>query len=80
VDRSQADIATARTNAAALLQVVEERTDQRCVQIRQRKLRGGFVEPLLGIAQQQAEGVPVAGEGMGTGALLLHQPLGEERL
>ena len=39
--------------------------------------RGGFLESLLGKAQQQTESIPVTGDGVRTGISLPDKPLGK---
>ena len=61
-------------------QVVEERADQRCVQIRKVQDGGCLAGVLGGVDQQQADGVPVGRDGVTAGAALLAEPVGEKRL
>ena len=79
VDRREADIAAASTGATLLLEIIEKRADHRRVEIVQRHRRRRFAKPLLGKAQEQAEGVAVARDGVRTGPLLAQEPVGEER-
>ena len=70
VDRREADIAAASTGATLLLEIIEKRADHRRVEIVQGHRRRRFAKPLLGKAQEQAEGVAVARDGVRTGPLL----------
>src|SRR5207249_4922326 len=66
VNRREADIAAAGAGATRLLEIIEKRADHRRVEIVQRQRRRCFPEPLLGTAQQYAERVAVARDGVGT--------------
>src|SRR5438093_361497 len=64
--------------ADAVIEAIEKRTDQGDVKIVQCQRRRCFAKVLLGKAQQQTEGVAVAGDRVGAGPFLAHQPVGEE--
>jgi hypothetical protein len=78
VDGSEPRVARPRAVAALLLQVVEERGDQRCVEVRHIQSRGGLPAPQLSKRQEQTERVAVGGNGMGAGEALPLEALGEE--
>jgi hypothetical protein len=80
VDRRQPGVAGARAVAAVVFEVVEERLDQRRVEILDLELARLLAGALLGEGEQQPEGVAVCGDRVLAGALLVDQPLGEERL
>lgn len=77
-DRRQAQIAAAYPVAALALQVLEKMPDQRGVEVLQTQIRGRLAQLILGIAQQQAEGIAVGGDGMGAGMALVQQPVREK--
>jgi hypothetical protein len=52
VDRGEADIATAGAVVAFLLKMIEERTEEPGVEIRQRQIRRRFAQLSLRILQQ----------------------------
>jgi hypothetical protein len=66
--------------SAVVLEVVEERSDQRCVEVGEVQLAWLLASLLLGEGQEQAEGVAVGGDRAWAGVLLGHQPVGEPGL
>ena len=78
MNRCEADIAAAGAGAPRVLEIIEKRTEQGDVQIVQCQHRRRFAKVLLGKAQQQTEGVTVAGDRVGAGPFLAYQPVGEE--
>jgi hypothetical protein len=80
VDGSQPNIPRARAVFAGAFQVIEEETNEGCIEIFDLKLGGAFVEPFLGELQQQAEAVPISRHGMGARLPLTKQTIGEEGL
>jgi hypothetical protein len=80
VDRREAVVAGAHPVAALGFQVGQERRDQRGVQVGEVQLGRRGVGVAGGEAQQQPEGVAVAGDGVRAGLTLAHEPLGEKRL
>jgi hypothetical protein len=60
--------------------MVEERPDQRGVEIAERQLMRRPAGLALHEAKQHAEGVPVGGDRVGAGLALTDQPLGEKGL
>ena len=79
VDRREAVVAGAHAVVPHHLQVLQEGTDERRVKVGEVELIGPLARPLGGKAQQQAEGVPVRGDGVGARSSLGHQALGQER-
>ena len=80
VDRPEPGVAGPGTVAPCLLEMVEERADQRSVEIVDVELERLLAGPLVGEAEQQPERVAVGGDGLGAGVALGDQPLGEESL
>ena len=73
VDRRQARVAGAGAVAALVLEVIEERRDQRCVEILDLELGWLFAGALLREGEQQPEGVAVGGDRVRADALLADQ-------
>lgn len=80
VDRCQPSVAGRRDHAPSDLQVIEERSHERGVEVLDRQLGGGRSGGVLHVEQQEPEGVPVGGDGVGTGMTLANEPFSEERL
>jgi hypothetical protein len=80
VDRRQPGVAGPGAVAPFGLEVLEERADQRCVEVSEVQLAGLFAGLLLGEAQQQPERGAVGGHRPGAGVALGQQPVGKERL
>ena len=76
--QSSAYIATAGAVIAFLLEVIEERTEEWRIQIRQGQLRGGLAKLLLCVLDQQAKGIAIARDGVGARLPLSHQSIHEE--
>ena len=76
----QPDIAAARTVVAFLLDVIEKRTEERCVEIRYRQIRRRFAERLLRMVQKQSKGVAVTRDGVWARLSLADETVNEERL
>src|SRR5436309_623207 len=79
-DGGEAHIATACCAAAALLQVIEKRTDQRRINVGEVQAGGWLMLLLLRKVQQQAEGIAIRGDRVRAGLSLSHQALGKEAL
>ncbi len=77
-DRDQAGIAGPCVIAALDFKVVQEATEELGVQITEFQVGRRFVQFPQGGTDEQAEGVPVAGDGMGAGPALLLEAVGEE--
>ena len=80
VDRGEPCVAGLGAVAAVLFEVVEERSDQRRVEVGEVQLAWLLAGLLLGVGQQQPEGVAVGGDRAWAGVLLGHQPVGEPGL
>src|SRR6266568_4792453 len=80
MDRRQAGVACPGAVVPLVLQVVEEAADQAGVELPevQPERRGSGV--VLGVGEQQAEGVAVGGDGVLAGVFLGDHPIGEEAL
>ena len=78
MNRRQARISTAGRVAAMLLQMIQERTNQHAVQIRQRQRRWRLAQMLCCVAEQQPERVAIGSDGMGTGIALSHESICKE--
>ena len=80
VDRRQPGVAGPDGVAAVCFEVVEERADQRRVEIGEVKLTRLLAGLLLRELQQQPQRVAVSSDRPWADVLLGHQPVGEERL
>jgi hypothetical protein len=78
MDGGQTHIATAGAVVALLLEVIKERTEEWCIQIRQRQLRWWLAKPLQRVLYQQTKGIAVAPDGVGTRLPLSHESIHEE--
>ena len=76
----EAQVAGPGAVAAAHFQVVEEGRDHGLVQVVPRQGRGCCAARLLHEAQQQAQGIPIRGDGPRARLALAGQPLAEESL
>lgn len=76
----EASVAGRDRHAAHVLDVVEERADERSVEVLQAESLGADARPRLDEAEQKPERVAVGGDGVGAGAQLADETLGEERL
>src|SRR5664279_3543288 len=79
-DRGEAVVAGADLVAALVFEMVEERADQRRVQLGDVQLAGLRAGAGGGEGEQQPERVAVAGDGVCAGAALADEPVAEERL
>lgn len=79
VDGGQADVAGAHRAAPVLFEMVEERADQRGVEIGE--VESGRSHPcaLVGELDEEPEAVTVGGDRVATGLALTAEPFGEER-
>src|SRR5665811_710125 len=80
MNRREARIAGPRGVVALVLEVIQERADQRRVEIGKVEFARLFAGLLLSEVQQQPERVAVGDKGAWAGVLLRDHPLGEERL
>ena len=78
--RGQASVAGRDAVASLLFEVVQERADQRRVEVLEFEPGGWPAGPLLGECEQQRERVAIGGDRVRADAPLTDQPLGEERL
>src|SRR6266576_2002678 len=74
-DGGQPVVAGAGAVAAVVFEVVQERGDQRGVEVGDVELAGVLPGALGGEGQQQPPGVPVAGDGVAAGAALADEPV-----
>jgi len=79
-DCCQARVAGANAVAALVLEVIEERTDQRRVEIADIQVARWRAAVLGGEAKKQPDRVAVGGDCVLTGVALVDQTVGEERL
>ena len=79
-DRCQTRVAGADAVGALVLEVIEERADQRRVEIADVQLPGRLGAALGGEGKQQAHCVAVGGDRVLAGVALFGQAVGEERL
>ena len=77
---SQAQVAAAGTDAATVLQVLQERGDQRGIDLFELQVLRRDAKALPREAQELPKAVAVRSNRMGTDLPLLHQPTGEEAL
>ena len=77
-DRGQSGVARTRVVAALVLEMTQEGAEEVCVQVAEFQFRWGLLQHLAGMADQQSERVPVAGDGVRAGLELLHEAVGEE--
>jgi hypothetical protein len=76
----QPKVAGAGTVVAVVLDMIQESTDKRSVEIVQHKLWRRFLELLLGKSEKQPECIAVRGDGVGAGLALIYQAIGEKGL
>src|SRR5262249_47679864 len=79
-DGCQPAVATASRDTPILLQVVEERPDQRSIDILERDAIRGLAQSLARKLEQQAEAVAVRADCVGACLPLLHKAFCEEAL
>jgi hypothetical protein len=80
VDRRETVVARGHTVVTVVFEVVQERGDQRCVDLADVQSTGRLAGSLGGEADQEAQAGLVSGDGVGAGVALADQPVGEERL
>jgi hypothetical protein len=77
VDRREAVVATAHAVAASVLKVLQERSDQRRVELGDVQLAGRLAGPLGSEAEQQPERLAIGGDRVRAGSALGDQPVAE---
>jgi hypothetical protein len=80
VDRGEPVVAGSGAVTPLALEVVQERGDQRCVEVGDVQLAGRGADAFGGEGQQQPEGEFVGSDRVRTRGPLADQPVGEERL
>ncbi len=80
MDGSQTNVSRASAVFAGALQVIEEKANERGIQVFDPELRGALVESLLGKLQEQAERVAISRDGMRARFPLAKQTIREEGL
>ena len=80
MNRRQTDIAGASAILSAVLEMIEEITNEGNVQVLDREIRGCFTEPFFCKTEEQAEGVAIPRDGMGACSLLSKQSIRKEGL
>jgi hypothetical protein len=80
VERRETMVARARPIAPIPLQGIEKAFEEGHIEIFDAQSGRGSTQPLSREPEQQAESVPITGDGVGTGTLLADQAFGEESL
>jgi hypothetical protein len=80
VDGSQPGVPRASTVFASAFQVIEEETNERCIEVFDPDLGGHFAEPFLGKLQKQTEAIAISRYCMRARLSLAKQAIGEKRL
>src|SRR5579862_9432126 len=80
MNRRQTDIAGASAILSAVLEMIEEITNEGNVQVLDREIRGCFTEPFFCKMEEQTEGIAIPGDCIGTCSLLSEEPIRKERL
>src|ERR1039457_3309262 len=80
MNRRQPGVSALDAVGSGVLEMVQERPNERGVEIAEVQERWCFADLLLGEVEQQPEGVSVGSDGMSARLFLGYQPLGEERL
>jgi hypothetical protein len=80
VDRGEPAVARGDAVVTVVLEVGQERRDQRCVEFCDVERARAFAGSFGGKDEQEAEPGPVGGDGVGAGVALADQPIGEEGL
>ena len=78
MDRGQSQVAASNAQAATGLELLQERNDQRGVDLLEGQARGRPSETLMREDQELSEGVAIGADGVRTCLALLHQALGKE--
>ena len=80
VDGPQPDVPRASTVFASAFQVIEEETNEGCIEVFDPDLGGHFAESFFGKLQKQTEAIAISGNRMRAGLPLAKQAIGEEGL
>jgi hypothetical protein len=80
MNRRQADIAGASAIPSAVLEMIEEITNEGHVQVLDREIRGCFTEPFFCKMEEQTEGIAIPRDCIGTCSLLPEQSIRKEGL
>src|SRR5580693_8302395 len=79
-DGSQAEVTRPGAGTALRLEIAQERTDERRIQIVERQHRWGLAEPRLCEREQEPECIPVRCDRVGADVALAHEAVGEVTL
>ena len=80
MNRRQADIAGASAILSAVLEMIEKITNEGHVQVLNREIRGCFTEPFFCKMKEQAEGIAITRDCIGTCSLLSEESIRKEGL
>jgi hypothetical protein len=80
MNRRQADIAGASAILSTVLEMIEKITNEGHVQVLDREIRGCFTEPLFCKMKEQAEGIAITRDCIGTGSLLSEESIRKKGL
>jgi hypothetical protein len=80
MDRSQTSIPSTNAVATITLEMFQELTNERCIELFQRQVRGGFAKSFRCKPEKESERIAVARDCVATCASLLKQPIREEGL
>ena len=80
VERCQPRVTSSYAVVPARLEVIEEQAEERGVEVLEVERRRGPAETLFREAEEQSEGVAVAGDGVLAGAELMNESICEEAL
>jgi hypothetical protein len=75
MDRCQTNVASLWRVASVFFHVVEKAANERRIQIPDVQRRRCFLKRLLCKLKEQTEGIPVAGDGVGTGTALSYETI-----
>jgi hypothetical protein len=80
MNRRQADVAGASAILSAVLEMIEEITNEGHVQVLDREIRGCFTEPFFCKMEEQTEGIAIPRDCIGTCSLLSKQSIRKKGL
>jgi hypothetical protein len=75
MNRCQADVSGASAVLSAVLEMIEEITNERNVQVLDHEIRGRFTEPFFCKMEEQTEGIAIPRNCIGTRSLLSKQSI-----